>query len=133
MFFAQVFNHISVTKDKEVLFALNMMDFTINMMDFIIKTMDFVLKVMCFMRQFLIRASFIEIYNEEVRDLLGKDPEKKVRLFHFLLKNLHFLIVDLHFLINDFHFPFNGLHSSPIVSPFSHFCDRSECDIHASD
>ena len=36
--FVHIFNHISVTKDKE----------------------------------FLIRASFIEIYNEEVRDLLGK-------------------------------------------------------------
>ena len=44
--FVHIFNHISVTKDKE----------------------------------FLIRASFIEIYNEEVRDLLGKDPEAKLDL-----------------------------------------------------
>ena len=29
---------------------------------------------------FLIRASFLEIYNEEVRDLLGKDVKAKLDL-----------------------------------------------------
>lgn len=29
---------------------------------------------------FLVRASFLEIYNEEIRDLLGKDPKKKLDL-----------------------------------------------------
>ncbi len=29
---------------------------------------------------FLVRASFLEIYNEEVRDLLSKDPKNKLEL-----------------------------------------------------
>ncbi len=29
---------------------------------------------------FLVRASFLELYNEETRDLLGQDPEKKLEL-----------------------------------------------------
>lgn len=31
-------------------------------------------------KQFLVRASYLEIYNEEVRDLLGKDPTQKLEL-----------------------------------------------------
>ena len=31
-------------------------------------------------KEFLIRCSFIEIYNEEVRDLLGKDPKGRLDL-----------------------------------------------------
>lgn len=30
--------------------------------------------------QFLIRASYLEIYNEEVRDLLSKNPKNKLEL-----------------------------------------------------
>jgi hypothetical protein len=30
--------------------------------------------------QFLVRASFLEIYNEEIRDLLSKDPLNKLDL-----------------------------------------------------
>jgi hypothetical protein len=30
--------------------------------------------------QFLVRASFLEIYNEQVRDLLGKDPSARLEL-----------------------------------------------------
>ena len=29
-------------------------------------------------KKFLVRASFLEIYNEEIRDLLGKDTNKKL-------------------------------------------------------
>lgn len=29
---------------------------------------------------FLVRASYLEIYNEEIRDLLGKDPKAKLEL-----------------------------------------------------
>jgi hypothetical protein len=31
-------------------------------------------------KKFLVRASYLEIYNEEIRDLLGKDVEKKLEL-----------------------------------------------------
>ena len=31
-------------------------------------------------KKFLVRASYLEIYNEEVRDLLGKDIDKKLDL-----------------------------------------------------
>ena len=31
-------------------------------------------------QQFLVRASFLEIYNEEVRDLLSKNPKTKLEL-----------------------------------------------------
>ena len=31
-------------------------------------------------KEFLIRCSFIEIYNEEVRDLLGKDVKTKLEV-----------------------------------------------------
>lgn len=31
-------------------------------------------------QQFLVRASYLEIYNEEVRDLLAKDPKNKLEL-----------------------------------------------------
>ena len=31
-------------------------------------------------KKFLVRASFLEIYNEEIRDLLGKDTGKKLDL-----------------------------------------------------
>mmetsp|Transcript_7002 Transcript_7002/g.13920 ORF Transcript_7002/g.13920 Transcript_7002/m.13920 type:complete len:228 (-) Transcript_7002:1930-2613(-) len=31
-------------------------------------------------QNFLVRASFLEIYNEEVRDLLAKDPKKQARV-----------------------------------------------------
>ena len=31
-------------------------------------------------KKFLVRASFLEIYNEEIRDLLGKDTNKKLDL-----------------------------------------------------
>ena len=31
-------------------------------------------------KKFLVRASFLEIYNEQIRDLLGKDTEKKLDL-----------------------------------------------------
>ena len=31
-------------------------------------------------QQFLVRASFLEIYNEEVRDLLSKNPKNKLDL-----------------------------------------------------
>lgn len=31
-------------------------------------------------QQFLVRASFLEIYNEEVRDLLSKNPKNKLEL-----------------------------------------------------
>ena len=34
----------------------------------------------CCLLQFLVRASFIEIYNEEIRDLLSKDPMNKLEL-----------------------------------------------------
>jgi len=31
-------------------------------------------------KRFLVRCSFIEIYNEEIRDLLGSDPNTKLDL-----------------------------------------------------
>ena len=31
-------------------------------------------------KKFLVRASFLEIYNEEIRDMLGKDTGKKLDL-----------------------------------------------------
>jgi kinesin family protein 3/17 len=31
-------------------------------------------------QQFLIRASYLEIYNEEIRDLLSKDPKNSLEL-----------------------------------------------------
>ena len=31
-------------------------------------------------QQFLVRASFLEIYNEEVRDLLSKNPKNRLDL-----------------------------------------------------
>jgi len=31
-------------------------------------------------RQFLVRASYLEIYNEEIRDLLSKDPKNSLDL-----------------------------------------------------
>lgn len=31
-------------------------------------------------KQYLVRASFLEIYNEEIRDLLSKDPKAKLEL-----------------------------------------------------
>ena len=31
-------------------------------------------------KKFLVRASFLEIYNEEIRDLLGKDKNKQLNL-----------------------------------------------------
>ena len=31
-------------------------------------------------KTFLVRASYLEIYNEEIRDLLGKDPRAKLEL-----------------------------------------------------
>ncbi len=30
--------------------------------------------------QFLVRASYLEIYNEQIRDLLGKNPKTKLEL-----------------------------------------------------
>ena len=30
--------------------------------------------------EFLVRASYLEIYNEEIRDLLSKNPHNRVRL-----------------------------------------------------
>ena len=30
--------------------------------------------------QFLVRASYLEIYNEEVRDLLSKNPKNRLEL-----------------------------------------------------
>ena len=32
------------------------------------------------LQNFLVRASYLEIYNEEVRDLLSKDPKNKLEL-----------------------------------------------------
>ena len=34
--------------------------------------------------KFLVRASYLEIYNEEVRDLLGKDLKSKVKITDFI-------------------------------------------------
>ena len=31
-------------------------------------------------KQFMVRCSYLEIYNEEIRDLLAKDPERKLDL-----------------------------------------------------
>ena len=31
-------------------------------------------------KQFLVRASYLEIYNEEIRDLLSKDPKNRLDL-----------------------------------------------------
>jgi kinesin family protein 3/17 len=31
-------------------------------------------------KQYLVRASYLEIYNEEIRDLLSKDPKNKLDL-----------------------------------------------------
>lgn len=31
-------------------------------------------------KKFLVRCAFVEIYNEEIRDLLGPDPDKKLDL-----------------------------------------------------
>lgn len=31
-------------------------------------------------KEFLVRCAYLEIYNEEIRDLLGADPKKKVDL-----------------------------------------------------
>ena len=31
-------------------------------------------------KRFLVRCSYVEIYNEEIRDLLGPDPNAKLEL-----------------------------------------------------
>lgn len=36
-------------------------------------------------QQFLVRASYLEIYNEEIRDLLAKDPKCASRHLHLTL------------------------------------------------
>lgn len=34
----------------------------------------------CFIYRFLVRVSYLEIYNEEVRDLLGKDQTQRLEV-----------------------------------------------------
>lgn len=34
----------------------------------------------CFVDRFLVRATYLEIYNEEVRDLLGKDQNTRLEV-----------------------------------------------------
>ena len=49
-------------------------------------------------KQFLVRASYLEIYNEEIRDLLSKDPKNKLELKENIetgvyVKDLTFFVV----------------------------------------
>lgn len=41
--------------------------------------MQIVLTILCFSR-FLVRVSYLEIYNENVRDLLGRDGKAKLEV-----------------------------------------------------
>ena len=50
--------------------------------------------------QFLVRASYLEIYNEEIRDLLSKDPKNSLELKENLdtgvfVKDLTSFVVDI--------------------------------------
>ena len=38
--------------------------------------------------RFLVRASFLEIYNEEIRDLLSKDPKERCEYRSILLREM---------------------------------------------
>jgi kinesin family protein 3/17 len=42
---------------------------------------------MIFLR-YLVNVSYLEIYNEEVRDLLGKDRERSLEVKSILLKKI---------------------------------------------
>ena len=49
-------------------------------------------------KQFLVRASYLEIYNEEIRDLLSKDPKNQLELKENIetgvyVKDLTFFVV----------------------------------------
>lgn len=41
---------------------------------------DYVLQTTAADQQYLVRASYLEIYNEEIRDLLSKDPKNSLDL-----------------------------------------------------
>jgi hypothetical protein len=41
------------------------------------------------LKQFLVQASMLEIYNEEIRDLLGRDPKQKLELKESTKKGLY--------------------------------------------
>ena len=40
-------------------------------------------------KKFLVRCSYLEIYNEDVRDLLSSDIEKKLELMEDVNKNVY--------------------------------------------
>ena len=49
-------------------------------------------------KQFLVRASYLEIYNEDIRDLLSKDPKNKLEMKENIdtgvyVKDLSFCVV----------------------------------------
>ena len=46
----------------------------------ILFTMYFADKYMYFLFRFLVRVAYLEIYNEEVRDLLGKDQTARLEV-----------------------------------------------------
>lgn len=51
------------------------------------------------MQEFLLRCSFLELYNEEIRDLLSSDPERKLELREnpdkgVFVQDLTYVVVD---------------------------------------
>jgi kinesin family protein 3/17 len=67
--FAHVFTHI--VKAEENVKLVNFLS---------IITHSKFINIKCFFKRFLVRVSYLEIYNEEVRDLLGKDQNARLEV-----------------------------------------------------